>query len=295
MSPALTPQQQKFVDYLLALPPADRAKAKTAAALQAGYSKATARVQGARLWTNKKVVEALGGVGKPVTKPVTKPPRKPVTSHRMQTAAAPAPAPEAMPLEDRHQRFCVEYLMDGNATRAYQRVYPHSSYEAARRSAHELLTNPDISARIAELHAARMARLTLSADQVLEHIAHIATYDPREMFDADGRLKPLDELSPDAARMIAGFTTKATVIGEEKDGICVISNIKLPDRLRALEMLGKNHRLFVEKADTKAAGDVLGDLAEVLAEITDSAPPLMALSKRYKVIEMKPNDEGEYE
>ena len=44
--------------------------------------------------------------------------------------------------------FADEYIKTRNATRAYMMAYPNSSEGAARRSASDLLTKPDISAYV---------------------------------------------------------------------------------------------------------------------------------------------------
>jgi phage terminase small subunit len=49
------------------------------------------------------------------------------------------------------RKFCEGVVSGLNATRAYCAAYPESSEEAARRSASDLLTKPDIRGEIAEL------------------------------------------------------------------------------------------------------------------------------------------------
>ena len=49
-------------------------------------------------------------------------------------------------LKDSHKAFCKEYLIDWNGTRAYQKVYPDSSYDSARSLSSVLLTNINIQA-----------------------------------------------------------------------------------------------------------------------------------------------------
>lgn len=62
---------------------------------------------------------------------------------------------EKVKLTDKQELFCklfaTDKLLFGNGTRAYLEAYPDSSPEAARRSASDLLTNPDILKRIDEL------------------------------------------------------------------------------------------------------------------------------------------------
>lgn len=156
-------------------------------------------------------------------------------------------------ISSQHDRFCREYIVDENGTRSYMRVYPNSSYDAAKNSASELLAKPYIQERINELREQRNKRLEISADKVLQGIARLAFYDPRDLFDDDGRIKPLSELDPDAAYVLAGIETFHKVTGEDKDGLAVVTKIRLPDKGANLERLGKNLKLFTDKTELSGA------------------------------------------
>lgn len=56
-----------------------------------------------------------------------------------------------MSLKPEHIVFSENYVIHWNATKAYQFAYPDSSYDSARSSASELLTNPNILAYIEEI------------------------------------------------------------------------------------------------------------------------------------------------
>lgn len=47
-------------------------------------------------------------------------------------------------LKDSHKAFAKEYVTHWNGTKAYQKVYPDSSYDAAMSSSCDLLSNPKI-------------------------------------------------------------------------------------------------------------------------------------------------------
>ena len=153
------------------------------------------------------------------------------------------------PLNDRQERFCLEFVVSENATRAYLRVYTTSSYAAAGVSAHDLLRNPKILARIDELKAERARRLGISADRILAGVAAVAHFDPRDLFDADGRYKPITELDPDTALAVAAMGTRHTITGDEKDEVAVFTTVRFGDRLRALELLGKHEKLWTDKIE----------------------------------------------
>jgi phage terminase small subunit len=158
---------------------------------------------------------------------------------------------ELEPLTSKEERLCREFICDfaENQTRAYMHAYGTKNYDSARTEASKIFAKPNIKRRIAELRAERNKRLEISADKVLAEIAKLAFYDPRELFDSDGRLKPIDELDPDHAAIIGGIETLHKVIGDEKDGMAVITKIKLADKGANLERLGRNLKLFTDKKE----------------------------------------------
>ncbi|KQQ39055.1 hypothetical protein ASF58_23225 [Methylobacterium sp. Leaf125] len=84
-------------------------------------------------------------------------------------------------LNDRQALFVEEYLVDMNGAAAARRA--GYSEATARSIAHELLTKPDIVDAIAVANAKRLARVHLSADQVLEELATIARADVNDLVE----------------------------------------------------------------------------------------------------------------
>lgn len=172
------------------------------------------------------------------------------------------------PLSDREDWFCREYVADAaeNATEAYSRVFKAirstSSVEGCR-----LLKKPNIRARINELREDRAKRLGVSSDAVLAGIAKLAFYDVRNLFDSDGRIKPIDELDPDLSSVISGIETMHKVTGDDKDGMCVITKIKLADRGQNLERLGRHLKLFTD--NIRVSGNLLLETLVTDEEVTE--------------------------
>lgn len=81
-------------------------------------------------------------------------------------------------LTERQNRFCEEYVIDLNATRAYREAYPHVKSEGtARSNSSRLLTNANIQNRISELQRERSERTGITADTVLKELEKIALTD----------------------------------------------------------------------------------------------------------------------
>jgi phage terminase small subunit len=160
------------------------------------------------------------------------------------------------PLSDKEEQLCREFICDyaGNQVRSYMHVYGTVNYDSARTESSKVFANPNIKKRIAELQEERNKRLEITADRVLAEIAKLAFYDPRSFFDSDGRLKPIDELDPDQAAIIGGIETFHKVDGDEKDGMAVITKIKMADKGANLERLGRSLKLFTDKTEHTGPG-----------------------------------------
>ena len=77
-------------------------------------------------------------------------------------------------LTPKQKRFCEEYLIDLNATQAYMRAGYSGTGSTATTNANRLLTNADIQAYIEKLQGKRQKRTEITADRVIQELAHIA-------------------------------------------------------------------------------------------------------------------------
>lgn len=181
------------------------------------------------------------------------------------------------PLTDQQQRFCEEYVIDCNATQAAIRA----GYEEA--SAHvqgsRLLRNDKIQIAIQNHMSARSIRVQVSADTVLKELLAIATVDLAEAYDENNDLLPIHQIPKEVRKAIAGievFTevqygpaqTASTDGGEVekvKEVVGRTKKLKMNDKIKALELLGKHLKLFTDKIDV--TGKVT--LAELVAGAQD--------------------------
>jgi phage terminase small subunit len=84
-------------------------------------------------------------------------------------------------LTDRQQRFADEFLVDLNASAAYQRAGYKSKGNAAEVSASQLLRNPKVAQYLAEKRAARVERVEITQDEVLRELRSVMTSDTNEI------------------------------------------------------------------------------------------------------------------
>lgn len=146
-----------------------------------------------------------------------------------------------MALTPRQEQFCLEYLVDLNATQAAIRA--GYSADSARQIASAMLTEHDIEARIAALRAERSTETKINAAWLLTRLADEATADINDLYTDDGSLKPVNEW-PMIWRqgLVQGIEVEELFDGrgEGKKQIGHVRKIKLSDRVKRLELIGKH-------------------------------------------------------
>jgi phage terminase small subunit len=152
-------------------------------------------------------------------------------------------------LTPKQHRFVAEFLIDLNATKAAERA--GYSKKTARQTGQENLSKPVISEAIAKATKAKAVDLDLSAANVLKGLGNLAFFDVRKLFNADGSLKAIHELSDAEAAAIASFEVAEMLEGrgDERTSVGVLKKFRLADRGQNLERLGKYFKLFVDRVE----------------------------------------------
>lgn len=132
-------------------------------------------------------------------------------------------------MTEKQKRFCDEYLIDCNATRAYKMVYRNvKSDEVARKAGSRLLTNVDVKKYIADRMEEIHNEKTADAQEVIEYLTSVLRGKSR--------------------------STEVVVEGTG-DGCSEARTIeKAPsekERLKAAELLGRRYGLYKEKVETE--------------------------------------------
>lgn len=143
-------------------------------------------------------------------------------------------------LTEKQKRFAEEYLVDLNATQAAIRA--GYSPDTANEQGSRLLANVNIKSTVDKMIAERSRRTGINADRVIREIAKIAFVNAGEVIDFDTAILR-DKISDDD--MAAIQSVKVKTFGE--DGI--EREVKLADKLKALELLGKHLGLFKDKVE----------------------------------------------
>ena len=151
-------------------------------------------------------------------------------------------------LTPKQQRFIDEYLIDLNATQAAIRA--GYSPESARETGCENLTKPNISNAISKALAIRSRRTGINADRVLFELAKIAFVNAADVIRMDDATI-LEHASRDDTAAISIIKVKTVPTPE---GAVIEREIRLADKLKALEMLAKHLGMWDSAAKTADNG-----------------------------------------
>jgi phage terminase small subunit len=161
-----------------------------------------------------------------------------------------------MALTEKQQRFVAEYLIDLNATQAAIRA--GYSAKTAGNIGYEQLGRPDIAEAIAGAKAKRSEKTGINAEWVLKRLADAADADLADLYDDAGALRPVKEW-PLAWRkgLVAGVEVEELFEGrgEDRELIGRVRKVKIADRTKHIELIGKHVdvQAFKEKVEHEGA------------------------------------------
>lgn len=134
-------------------------------------------------------------------------------------------------MTEKQKRFCDEYLIDLNATRAYKAVYKNiKSDEAAAACASKLLRNAKVKENISEQLEKVHSEKTADVKEIMEYLTAVMRGEQKEE-----TLKWAGE----------GIQTIAEI------------DVSAKDRLKAAELLGKRYGMFTDKVEVDGVAKVI--------------------------------------
>jgi len=174
-------------------------------------------------------------------------------------------------LTPKQARFVDEYLIDLNGTQAAIRA--GYSADTAQEQASRLLSNVMVAEAVAERQKGIQVSTHVTQERVIREIARIALFDPRKMFDDDGRPLHVSQLDEDTAAAIAGLEVVAK--GNADMGFGEVLKYKVADKNAALEKLCRFLGLYEQ--DNKQKTDPLSELLKAIG--SRSAIPVVKDAK----------------
>ena len=189
----------------------------------------------------------------PVTETVTPQPTQPVEMQILLT--------------DAQELFCQLYVRTFNASIAYQKSHPESSYQSSMVSGWNALRNPKLRERIQQLKEAKYASIIIGTDDLVEKHMRIAFADISNYvtWGFDGRD---NQMTATPSEMVDGAMVKS--VSKTDKGF----KIELHDPQKSLEWLATyflmnpmdqhkvafdNKRLEIEEKKLKGEGDTGDD------------------------------------
>lgn len=175
-------------------------------------------------------------------------------------------------MTDAQKRFCDEYLIDLNATRAYKVAYQNCKKdETAKSAGSRLLTNVNVQNYISEKMKEREKRTEVTQDMVIKELAKIAFLDIRKLYTENGQLKNVADIDDDTARAISSLETLEEYYGygDEREKIGDTQKVKLLDKTKALELLGRHLGIFNDKlnVNVKEKEEKKNAISDILSQM----------------------------
>mgnify|MGYP005765396015 CR=1 FL=1 len=174
-------------------------------------------------------------------------------------------------MTEKQKLFADEYLIDLNATRAYRAAYPSvKKDETAAAAAVRMLRNVKVQEYISERMQERQQRTEVTQDMVIKELAAIAfakATDYAEIKNDIVLIKDTEGLSDTQISAIAG-------IKQGRTGV----EIKLCDKEKALELIGRHLGMWNDKLDIKtpAIDDSIKEMEAYFEQLKESGsgPPV---------------------
>lgn len=146
-------------------------------------------------------------------------------------------------LTPKQQLFVKEYMIDLNATQAAIRA--GYSAKTADRIGPELLGKTCVSEAIQKQMEKREKKTDITAERVLKELAKIAFSDLNQFVevDEDGKIKVKPSIEVDGT-VLSEISESVTQNGRTK-------KVKLHDKMKALELIGRHLAMFTDKQEIK--------------------------------------------
>jgi phage terminase small subunit len=141
-------------------------------------------------------------------------------------------------LTPKQAKFCAEYFVDFNATKAALRA----GYSAGTALSGKLVTIPKIQYHLQQRGAKMHEEINATSQAVLEEIQKVAFASMGDYFDEHGKLKPMHQVDDDAKAALWHYT-----LTEDKSGNTTIK-IRMANKLGALEKMARILNMYKRSA-----------------------------------------------
>jgi phage terminase small subunit len=187
------------------------------------------------------------------------------------TTPEPAYEKDLRQLTSKEERFCVEFLKDRNATQAYIRT----GYKgrAVRQNAYTLLTKHYIRSKINSLIKEQTEAIKDDIKFITKELIKSATINIADAYDPEtNTLKEIHDMPEPLQKAIVAVETEELFDGRgpDRELIGYTKRIKLNDRLQAIELLGKKHKMFTDVHEIPGLENLADRLRNARKRATDA-------------------------
>lgn len=159
-----------------------------------------------------------------------------------------------MKLTAKQERFCEEYIIDLNATKAAIRA--GYSEKTAYSIGQENLTKPEIIERLSELRADISENNGKLIQRVIDELVKVGFSNIQDYIGQGNTIVDMSEIDENKARAVSSIKKSLTEFGTpDNPGIKTVVEFKLWDKISALEKLGRHLGIF--EADNKQKSSVI--------------------------------------
>ncbi|MFL0245514.1 terminase small subunit [Candidatus Clostridium stratigraminis] len=164
-------------------------------------------------------------------------------------------------LTPKQEMFVEEYLLDLNATQAAIRA--GYSPKTAAEQGNRLLTNVKVRTCLDQEMAERSKRTGINQDRVIREIARLAFINPDNVMNLNSATVRKDALEED----LAAIQSVKVKMSSSENGEMVEREVRLNDKLKALELLGKHLGMFKDKVEVSVLTEEKNKLDSLLNQI----------------------------
>lgn len=177
----------------------------------------------------------------------------------------------------KQEEFCLTFTRlgpgHGNASEAYRLIYKpkKSKPSTVHRTAHGLLKNPKVAARINELREDIAACVGLTREKVLNSMRCALDFDPAKLFNADGTLKKITDLDEDTRTALSSIELAETKIVDDvsillKKFKAVDKNVARDQAMKHFGLYQRDNEQLVPEEPDLSVEDLARTVAFLLAE-----------------------------
>lgn len=140
-------------------------------------------------------------------------------------------------LTEKQKRFCDEFLIDFNATRAAEAA--GYSKKTAYAIGSENLKKPEIQDYLNLKKQKTAERLEITKEMLVDELRRIAFFDIRKLYTVDSGLKGIHDLDDDEAHAIA--SVESYDVKEPDSGMVIgtTQKVKVHNKIQAIERISK--------------------------------------------------------